>query len=109
MKINRSETLSILGFEEGDYGLWIEEEAPYYLAAGKIIERDEREEGTKGEVLSLAENKFLREEERIRDSFLWIYPQERIVFPKNKKSDTEKAKEESETARKQAALLEGSK
>ena len=100
---DKTKTLSIVDFTEGDYGLWIEEEAPYYLADGKIIERNEREEGTKGEVLSLAENKFLRAEERIKDSFLWIYPQERIVFPKNKKSDTEKAKEESERAQKQAS------
>ncbi|MGM0438565.1 MAG: DUF4280 domain-containing protein [Bacillota bacterium] len=89
---DKSETLSILGFEEGDYGLWIEEEAPYYFKNGKVFKKDETKQGTKGEVLPLAENKFLKEEDRIKDNFLWIYPSETIVFPKQEEKENKEEK-----------------
>jgi len=65
--------MAIDNFQEGDYGLWLNRPAPYYLKQGQIIEYASEKEDSKGAVLGLKENKYLQQEERIKNNFLWIY------------------------------------
>ncbi|SJZ62668.1 DUF4280 domain-containing protein [Selenihalanaerobacter shriftii] len=83
-----TKTLCIEGFQEGDYGLWVEEKAPYYLDGNKIVSKNGKE-ASKSEILAIEENKFLEEEERIKDNFLWIYPEDTIIFPDEKEESQE--------------------
>ncbi|NLM98066.1 MAG: DUF4280 domain-containing protein, partial [Halanaerobiaceae bacterium] len=78
---NRTETLSIPGFQEGDYGLWIANKPRYYLDGNKIIDQEKKTEASIDEVLALEENEWLKKEERIKEGFLWYYGGEKIVFP----------------------------
>ena len=87
---------SIDNFKEGDYGLWLDKPALYYLEQGKIFEQSSEEEDTKGAVLGVKENQYLKEEERIKNNFLWIYRGDKIVFPEEKtKNEEENTKEQS--------------
>ncbi len=85
-----SETLAIVGFSEGDYGLWLEQEPPYYLTDDELIDRNGRKKADKSEVLDLEENQWLEEEERIKEDKLWLYGGEKIEFP----TDCEEVEEE---------------
>ena len=76
-----TETLAIVGFSEGDYGLWIEKEPPYYLSGDELINRSGRKKADKAEVLDLEENQWLEEEERIKEDKIWLYGGEKIEFP----------------------------
>ena len=85
--------MAIDNFQEGDYGLWLSRPAPYCLEQGQIIEYSSEEEDSKGAVLGLEENKYLQQEERIKNNFLWIYREDEIVFPEEKeeaKNDNQK-------------------
>ena len=93
----KTENLCIINFQEGDYGLWIETEAPYFIEGDNIVSSDTGTKATKNEVLSLEENQFLKKEERIKDNFLWIYPGETIVFPVKEEKETKTDKSESTT------------
>lgn len=93
----KTENLCITGFEEGDYGLWIEEKAPYFIESGNIVCSATGTKAPKSSVLALEENKFLQAEERIKDDFLWIYPGETIVFPNEEKSETRNNKNQEES------------
>ncbi|SJZ77221.1 DUF4280 domain-containing protein [Selenihalanaerobacter shriftii] len=83
-----TKTLCIAGFQESDYGLWVEDKAPYYLDGDKIVSKNGKE-ASKSEILAIEENKFLEEEERIKDNFLWIYPEDTIIFPDEKEESEE--------------------
>ncbi|MGM0502714.1 MAG: DUF4280 domain-containing protein [Bacillota bacterium] len=100
---SKSKTVCIEGFKEGDYGLWIEKEPPYYIENGQIVSTATGTKAGINEVLALKENKFLKEEKRIKNDFLWIHDQEVIVFPQDKKAGGPKTKEQSETDSSQSA------
>ncbi len=91
---NKTENLCITGFEEGDYGLWIEEKAPYFIEGSNIVSRNTGTKASKSAVLGLEENKFLKDEDRIKDDFLWIYRGETIVFPSEQEEESRKNKVE---------------
>ncbi|QTL98128.1 DUF4280 domain-containing protein [Iocasia frigidifontis] len=74
-------TLLIHKFEDGDYGLWLTKQAPYYYEDGKIVNYFTTEEATVGEITAINKNKYLQEENRIMDDFLWIYAGDDIIFP----------------------------
>ncbi|WP_218059016.1 DUF4280 domain-containing protein [Orenia metallireducens] len=78
--------LPIENFQEGDFGLWLEEPAPYYLEGDKIVTKDGKK-ASKEDVLALEENKFLDEDNRIQNEFLWIYAGEKIKFPEEVKEE----------------------
>jgi hypothetical protein len=85
--------LPIENFQEGDFGLWLEEPIPYYLEGDKIVTKDGKK-ASKEDVLALEENKFLDEDNRIQNEFLWIYPNEEIKFPEE--VEEEETQEESQ-------------
>ncbi|WP_218059078.1 DUF4280 domain-containing protein [Orenia metallireducens] len=89
---NQTENICIAGFKEGDYGIWLEG-APYRLEGDKIATKDGKKEASKSEILELEENKFLEEEERIKDGFLWIYAGEKIKFPEEEEEQKEETQE----------------
>ena len=99
---------SIDNFKEGDYGLWLDKPAPYYLEQGKIFEQSSEEEDTKGAVLGVKENQYLKEEERIKNDFLWIYREDKIVFPDEKEENTKQQNKEQSKAQGQVAASAGS-
>jgi hypothetical protein len=67
-------------YNEGDYGIWLEESAPYYYLNGKVIRRFPRKEMEEGELQGLEheQNEYLWNEERIKDDYLWISKRDRI-------------------------------
>ncbi|MGM0370033.1 MAG: DUF4280 domain-containing protein [Bacillota bacterium] len=92
----KTETVCLEGFKEGDYGLWVAEEAPYIIEDSKVIRTSTGEKAGVNEVLGLEENQFLKEEDRIQNDFLWIHATEKIVFPKDEeKNESNATKEES--------------
>ncbi|KXS40012.1 MAG: hypothetical protein AWU54_2138 [Candidatus Frackibacter sp. T328-2] len=98
-----TETLYIPNFQEGDYGLWIEQDAPYRLEGNSIINNATGDKAPQDKVLAKEENKWLKEEERIKDNFLWVYPNEEIVWPEvedkeesGEETDENKQKEQTE-------------
>ncbi|MBM7556326.1 hypothetical protein [Halanaerobacter jeridensis] len=95
-------------FKEGDYGLWLDKPAPYYLEQGKIFEQSAEEEDTKGAVLGVKENQYLKEEKRIKNNFLWIYRGDKIVFPEEKEENKKQQNKEQSKAQGQVAASVGS-
>ncbi|MBM7555531.1 DUF4280 domain-containing protein [Halanaerobacter jeridensis] len=92
----KSKAVCIEGFKEGDYGLWIEKKPLYFIENGQIVSTDTGTRAGISEVLALKENKFLKEENRIKNDFLWIHDQEVIVFPHDKEQGQAKTKQQSE-------------
>ena len=92
----KSKTVCIERFKEGDYGLWVEKEPPYYIENGQIVSTATGTKAGINEILALKENNFLKEENRIKNDFLWIHDQEVIVFPHDKEDDQAKTKQQSE-------------
>ncbi len=91
-------TIFVEGFQEGDYGIWLEEEAPYYLEGSSIVERSTGEKKGLNEILELEENSWIEEDDRIKDDFLWIYKTEKIIFSEEDvEEESEEITEESDT------------
>lgn len=86
---NIPENFLIEDFQEGDYGLWIEEKAPYYYEAGKIIRTSTREEMEEGELKGIEENQYLWDENRIVDDFLWISKNDKIKMTLEEETEEE--------------------
>jgi hypothetical protein len=103
----KTETVCLEGFKEGDYGLWVAEEAPYIIEDSKVIRTSTGEKAGVNEVLGLEENQFLKEEDRIQNNFLWIHAAEKIVFPQDEEeNESTSSNEESSRQEKNQASTE---
>ncbi|MGM0502226.1 MAG: DUF4280 domain-containing protein [Bacillota bacterium] len=94
----QAKALCIAGFKEGDYGLWIDEQAPYLIDNGKVVRTATAEQAGINAVLALEENKFLEDEERLQNGFLWIHAGEEIVFPQDKEQSSDSSAENNQAA-----------
>lgn len=74
--------LEILEYRNGDYGIWLDEEAPYYYNGEKIVNKNNGKEKTMEEIreLGFVENRFLFDEDRLSDEYLWIHKDEIILM-----------------------------
>ena len=91
--------LLIDNYNEGDYGIWLEESAPYYYLNGKVIRRFPRKEMEEGELQGLGheQNDYLWNEVRIKDDYLWISTRDRISMYKTPEEAEENRVEEERT------------
>ncbi len=96
--------IEILDFRDGDYGLWLREKAPYYYNGEKIVDRNGGKGKTLEEIreLGFGENRFLFDEDRLSDEYLWIHKDEVILMDEEdrvaeeEKRENERLKEERE-------------
>lgn len=74
--------LVISNFKEGDFGLWICEEAPYYYENNQIILKGNAQGKEEKEIktLNLDENTYIWSQKRIKSEYLWINKNEKIYF-----------------------------
>ena len=78
---DENKIICIAGFEEGDYGIWVEKKPPYYIEDGQIVRTMTGTKAPIEDVLNEEQNKWLDEEERIDGDFLWIHAGETIHLP----------------------------
>ncbi|AZO95791.1 DUF4280 domain-containing protein [Halocella sp. SP3-1] len=84
---NKLHELVIKKFEDGDYGIWLVKNAPYYYQDGMIVNYFTLEEAAVGDINAIEANSYLQEENRLMGDFLWVYQGDDIIFPSELKEN----------------------